>query len=451
MPQTLSSVDTAWYRLDSPTDPADIIGVLIFDGQVDFERLRAAIETRFLRFERFRQRIDDSGMGRPQWRDVPSFRLDDHLHRTELGEPADREALEAKIAEVMNEPLDKSRPLWRIVLVEDYDEGSALIAHIHHCLGDGFALANVLLNLADHDPKAPWPSSADLDEVDAEDDAAEHHWFRDVVLEKAEDLIEHPSMASKVAKKATKSASTLARLAAMPFDPPTLLKREPTGTRCVSWSDGIALEYIKELARSLGGTVNDVLMAALAGAYRRYLIGQGERVDGEDIRALVPVNLRPQRRIEDMPDKLGNHFGLVFLTLPVSEATPKDRFARTKQCMDELKKSPEAFILFQVFNAAGYVPAWLEHAVANLLGKKASTVATNVPGPREPLYLGGRPIKDIMFWAPHPARLGSNTSIISYNGVVRVGVRGDENVMPDPEVLVGYFDEEIEVLSEASL
>jgi WS/DGAT/MGAT family acyltransferase len=449
MTATLSSVDTAWYRLDSPNDPADIIGVLIFDGQVDYERLRATIEARLLRFERFRQRIDDSGVGRPKWRKMLAFQLDDHLHRSELDEPANREALQSKIAEVMNEPLDRDRPLWRIEFIENYEEGSALIAQIHHCVGDGFALANVLLNLADKDPKAPWPSGADLDQVDAADDTVEHHWFRDVLLSKAEDMLEHPSVAVDMVRKVKKAASAMTRLAGMRFDPDTLLKREPSGTRCVSWSDGIALDRVKQLARDYDGTVNDVLMTALAGAYRHYLLDQGEQVDGQDIRAMVPVNLRPEKRIEDMPDTLGNHFGLVFLTLPVTEATPQGRLRRTKQCMDHLKQSPEAYLLFQVFNIAGHVPGWLEHSVANLLGRKASTVATNVPGPREPLYLGGRPIKDIMFWAPHPARLGTNASIISYNGVVRVGVRGDENVVADPEVLVRYFDEEIGALGDA--
>lgn len=452
MATTLSSVDTAWYRLDSPNDPADIIGVLIFDGPVDYDRLRATIETRFLHFERFRQRVDDSGVGRPHWREDPEFSLDDHLQRIELDAPADRAALQRKIAEVMNTPLDKRRPLWRIYLVENYEEshqkGSALIAQLHHCMGDGFALAHVLLRLADGDPDAPWPSDSDIAEVHAGEDAQAHHWFRDVVLHKVEDIAKHPSHTADMAKKAQKTASALGRLVMMPFDPPTTLKREPSGQRRVSWSKGIALQRVKDIAHGFGGTVNDVLMAALTGAYRRYLLEHGENVDDQDIRALIPVNLRPVRRVEDMPDQLGNHFGLVFLTLPITEATSAGRLLRVKACMDELKQSPEAYILFEVFNLAGHTPEMVEHLVADTFGKKASTVVTNVPGPREPLYLGGRKVTDLMFWAPHPARLGSNASIISYDGVVRVGVRGDENVLPDPEKVVEYFDEEFDGLDQ---
>lgn len=450
MPNTLSSVDTAWYRLDTPNDPADIIGVLIFDGLVDFDRLRATIETRFLRFERFRQRVDDSGVGRPHWQQMPAFSLDDHLECIELDEPADRRALQRKISEVMNTPLDKRRPLWRIYLVQNYEKGSALIAQLHHCMGDGFALAHVLLRLADQDPDAPWPSHSDITEVHAGEDVQEHRWFRDTLLPKVEDLAKHPAHMTDMAKKVSKTASALGRLVMMPFDPKTLLKRELSGQRQVSWSDGISLQRVKGIAHKVGGTVNDVLMAALTGAYRRYLIEQGENVDDQDIRALVPVNLRPVHRVEEMPDQLGNHFGLVFLTLPITEATPAGRLRRVKECMDELKKSPEAYILFEVFNLAGYTPEMLEHLVADTFGKKASTVVTNMPGPREPLYLGGRKITDLMFWAPHPARLGSNASIISYDGVVRVGVRGDENVLPDPETVVRYFDEEFDGLRSVS-
>lgn len=448
MSDTLSSVDTAWYRLDSPNDPADIIGVMLFDGPLDYNRLLATIETRFLRFERFRQRIDDSGVGRPRWKRMESFSLDDHLHRVQLPEPADRAALEDKIGEVMSEPLDRSRPLWRIFLVENYEEGSAIIFHLHHCMGDGFALAHVLLELADNEPDAPWPSASDVEEVDAGKDVQEHRWFRDVLLEEVEDIVLHPSHAADIAKKVKQTASALGHLALMPFDPATVLRREPTGQRRVSWSDGIDLQRIKDIAHGFGGTVNDVLMAALTGAYRRYLLERGDDVDDRDIRALVPVNLRPVQRIEDMPDHLGNHFGLVFLTLPITEATAAGRLRRVKACMDDLKKSPEALILFEIFNLAGHTPETVEHVVADVLAKKASTVATNVPGPREPLYLGGRKMTDLMFWAPHPARLGSNASVISYNGVVRVGVRGDQNVLPDPATMVAFFDEEFDALEE---
>lgn len=447
----LSSVDTAWYRLDSPNDPADIIGVMIFDGEIDYQRLVATIEARFLRFERFSQRVVEpsSGIGRPHWEAAPGFDVEDHLQRITLPEPGDRNALRETIGELMTRELDKSKPLWRIYLVENFEEGSALIAQLHHCLGDGFALAHVLLSIADEEPDAPWPSPDEARErrVEAGEDVEGHRWLADVLWPQIEDLVKHPSHAADLAKKIGSTASALGHLLMMPFDPPTVLKAEPIGHRRVAWSEGIDLDRIKNLAHRVDGTVNDVLMGALTGAFRRYLIEQGEPVDELDIRSLVPVNLRPQRRIEDMEDKLGNHFGLVFLKLPIHEKTALQRLRGVKRNMDELKQSPEALILFEVFNAAGHGPEAVEHVIADVFGKKASLVTTNVPGPRQPLYMGGREVKDLMFWAPHPARLGSNASIISYNGVVRVGVRGDTHVLPDPQTVVTYFDEEFDRLA----
>lgn len=455
MAESLSSVDTAWYRLDSPTDPADIIGVMIFDGLVDYDRLIATIEARFLRFERFRQHIDDSQAGRPKWREAAGFAVEDHVQRIELDAPADRGALEEAVGELMSRPLDKSKPLWRLYLAENYvdddgQSGSAIIAQLHHCLGDGFALAHVLLSIADHDPDAPWPSSDDIHKVEAGRDIEEHHWMRDVLFGQVEELIKHPSRSVEMAQKLEKLTEAMGHLVLMPFDPPTVLKRDPVGRRRVSWSDGIALDEVKRVARAFDGTVNDVLMAALAGAYRRYLADHDEVVANFDIRALVPVNLRPAKRVEEMEDKLGNHFGLVFLRLPVSEPSAVGRLRKLQAYMGELKNSPEALIIFEIFNLAGHTPETVEHVAADLLAKKSSTVVTNVPGPREPLFLGGRQIKDLMFWAPHPARLGSNASIISYNGKVRVGVRGDENVLPDPATMVDYFDAEFAALARAS-
>ncbi len=452
--QRLSGIDTAWYRLDQPADPADILGVLIFDGQIDYARLVATLETRFLRFDRFRQRVNDRGMGRPRWQEDPNFALANHLQRIELAEPADTDVLQKQIGEFMNHELDPDRPLWRMWLAENFQKdgqsASALIFQMHHCLGDGFALAHMLLGLADKEPDAPWPAWVDSRSFEPEHAKGNHQWVGQRVLGELGELAQHPSREmGKVAsgvKTARRAAAALGHLLSMPFDPPTPLKRDPVGRRRVSWSQGVDLDRVKTVAHKAGGTVNDVLMAALTGAWRRYLKERGEAVDDFDIRALVPVNLRPQRRIEDVPDELGNHFGLVFLDLPISKASARERLLTVHARMNALKHSPQPYLLYGVLKMAGHIPERAEHGVANLFGKKASTVVTNVPGPREPLYLGGQRLTDIMFWAPHPAKLGSNASIISYAGNVRVGVRGDENVLADPETVVRYFDEEFGVL-----
>ena len=175
---------------------------------------------------------------------------------------------------------------------------------------------------------------------------------------------------------------------------------------------------------------------------RRFLAEADEPVDELTIRAIIPVNLRPIRSIEEMDDSMGNRFGLVFLDLPVNERTTESRFQALKKRMDALKGTPEAFVSFGILNALGHTSATIEHIVNEVFGRKASLVVTNVPGPREPLYLGGKRLRDMMFWVPHPARLGVGLSILSYAGKVIVGVRIDEAVSKNPGRLVELFEEE---------
>lgn len=420
MPENkLSSIDTAWYQLDTHTDPTDIVGVLIFDGRIDYARLESIIERRFLRFDRFRQRVVGGGLGRPSWEEAEDFDLHDHLEPVRLVEPAGTEELQNEIARTMNSPLDRDLPLWKLRLVENFREGAALIFQLHHCLGDGFALAHVLLGIADEQPGA----------ASAEKAAADR------------------PKGSEALEMVGRAVASLGHLVKMPFEPATLLKRPLLGKRRVSWSKCIDLARVKEIAHRSECTVNDVLIAALTGAWRRYLGEHDESVDQFDIRALVPVNLRPQQRIEEMPDELGNHFGLVFLDLPTSLREARDRLLCLHTRMNALKESPQPHLLLQLLRVLGRLPKSLEHSIVDFFGKKASTVVTNLPGPKESIYVAGRRLSDLMFWAPHPARLGSNASIVSYAGRVRVGLRGDENVLADPHTVARYFEEEFEVLA----
>jgi diacylglycerol O-acyltransferase / wax synthase len=213
----------------------------------------------------------------------------------------------------------------------------------------------------------------------------------------------------------------------------------------VAWSAPIPLDEIKALSRALGGTVNDVLMSAAAGALARYLRERGEDARGFDLRTAVPVNLRTPAQMS----ALGNHFGLVFLELPLGVRAPKARFDLLKRRMDALKRSPEPYVLLQMMRLTGAGPRWLEEAVVRLLGAKTTAVLTNVPGPREPRYLAGRRVETIMFWVPQAGRVGLGISIFSYAGQVRLGVSVDARRVPDPDGILEGFPSELEALRAA--
>jgi WS/DGAT/MGAT family acyltransferase len=181
-------------------------------------------------------------------------------------------------------------------------------------------------------------------------------------------------------------------------------------------------------------------MASAAGALRSYLLERGEQLDGVQLRATVPVNLRPLKHAR----KLGNHFGLVFLDLPVGLDNPIARLEAVSDCMRKLKSSRQAIVSFGLLAALGMAPVGIQRTALELFSRKATTVATNVPGPKMPLYLAGCRVKEMMFWVPQTGSMGIGISILSYNGRVHFGLIADAKLVPDPDAVIRRFGPEFE-------
>lgn len=447
---SLTGVDTAWWRMEHPTNLMMITGVLIFDEPVDFDRLRHTVEKRLLRFDRFRQRVVQprNPLATPYWEPEPNFDLRAHLHRIALRPPGDQQALEELVSYLMSTPLDFSKSPWEYHLIENYQGGAVLMGRLHHVMGDGIALMRVLLSMTD-DSRHP---------LDDEEDQHAHHEHgalsalvgtarsamrgTQTLLHEGMETLVNPGRVLDSARDVTKmgasGATALARLALRLPDPPTIFKG-PLGTiKKAAWSQPISLEDVKAVGGVTGGTVNDVLLTAMTGALRRYMQSRRERVDGLNFRAIVPVNLRPP----DAPLELGNKFGLVFLSLPIGIADPVERLAELKRRMDDLKHTPEAVVAFGLLNVFGVAPTEVESVAVEIFGAKATAVMTNVPGPRQTIYLAGSRMSGIMFWVPQSARLGLGVSIISYAGRVWLGVAVDAGLVPDPERIIAAFHEE---------
>jgi WS/DGAT/MGAT family acyltransferase len=208
------------------------------------------------------------------------------------------------------------------------------------------------------------------------------------------------------------------------------------------WSRAFRLEDFKRVGRATGSTVNDVLMAVLAGALRRYLLAHGPVERRLDVRGVVPVNLRRASEAH----RLGNRFGLVFLQLPLGIERPTARLAEVRRRMRALKESPGAAATFELLWVLGRLPRPLFDAVIDLFGTKATAVVTNVVGPREPLSILGARLRLAMFWVPCAGHLGLGVSLLSYAGRVWVGVHSDVGLVPDPERIVAAFEEELDAL-----
>lgn len=455
--EPISKVDTAWLRMEQPTNLMMITGVIVFDQALDYPMLLQTVRQRFLSFRRFRQKAVDGPTG-AHWEMDEDFDLHVHVRRTALPGKADRKELEMLVADLASTPLEKSRPLWQFHLVENYDQGPALICRIHHCIADGIALVQVFLSLTDEQAEA----SISLPDPEAwkKKKAMESPVFRRIIepargglefvsqlaqraVEEGQKVLQDPALAGKAVTEVAEIANELAQSLALPSDAQTRLRGKLGVRKEAAWTSPLPLDEIKSVSKAFGCTVNDVLIAAVSGAVRRYLLDMGDDPDElPDIRATVPVNLRPL----DHAPELGNQFGLVFLDLPISEEHPLKRLYTVHERMQELKSSKQAAVTFGVLAALGMGPSVLQKPILDLLSQKATTVLTNVPGPQHPLYLAGAKISEMMFWVPQNGTIGLGVSILSYDGKVFFGVIADRKLVPFPGDIIERFKPEFEKL-----
>lgn len=457
--ERMSSVDTAWLRMDSAGNLMVIVGVYEFDGRIDFDRLRELLKTRFASHFRMRARVVQDATGY-YWEEDEAFDIDRHLLRIALPGRGTVEELKQLTGRLASEPLDPNRPLWQFQLIDNYARGQAMVARIHHCIADGIALIGVLLALTSEDPA---DGHADARSNEPVEDGSWDAYLRPMTrltvkaLDATGDLagralagsaamIADPQTVGTTASEAMRIASQLTKDAAgiafMEDDTPTSLKGTPSGVKVVAWNDRLALDEVKAVSRALGCSVNDVLLACVAGALRAYLQQRGEPVEGCELRAMVPVNLRDPSKWKE----LGNKFGLVPLLLPVGIANPIARVFEVRRQMDELKKSYTPVLAMTVLGAAGLLPRMVQKQALDYLARKGTMVMTNVPGPQQALYFAGARINSLHVWVPQSGDIGVGISVLSYNGRVQFGLITDRSVCARPHQIIDRFEPEFEKL-----
>lgn len=451
--EPMSSVDRAWLMMDDPTNPMVINGFWIFDEPLQYQHVLAVLEERLLIHARFRQRVVEQRgplRSRAYWEPDPAFDLRTHVGRIVLPNPGDEKTLNDTVARLLIAPLDLDRPLWKFTLIEGYRGGSVFFGRIHHCIGDGAALVRVLLSLTDQSaegarrapgaaagsprqetPPRPVPRAATRPGTE--------------ILPEGRKGLRQPakllSPAARGAQLAGKLVAVLAKLALMTTDDKTAFKGAVGVGKAVAWSSGIPLDDVKFVKNRMGATVNDVLVAAMTGALRRYVEARGDDPVGKEIRAMVPVDIR---RPQDT--KLTNRFALVYLPLPIGIADPIDRLFATKRHMDTIKQSPEALVTYQAIAGLGVVSDKIARRVRNYYADKVSVVLTNVPGPSQKLYFAGKLLETIVFWVPQSGSIGVGISIFSYGGQVNIGLITDRGLAPDPDTIIAAFQAEFDNL-----
>ncbi|MCA9928834.1 MAG: wax ester/triacylglycerol synthase family O-acyltransferase [Anaerolineales bacterium] len=458
--EPLTSVDAAWLGMEDPTNLMMVSGILTLERPVDFDKLKHVLETRLLQHQRFRQCVIQSArpMSPPYWQDDPNFDINSHVHRVALPAPGDQNTLQEMVSDIMSRPLDFSKPLWDMIVIEGYEDGCAIMSRLHHCIADGMALVMVLLSMTDFTPDAPQLDNRPPDK----EESAGHRGPIGSIFKQAStavstmrkmtrraisegfETLTNPTHAIELALKGSDSALAAGRLVLRPPDPQTIFKGQLGVAKRAAWSKPIPLKDVKAIKNALGGTVNDVLVSAMTGSLRRYLVGRGEDVEDLNFRSVIPVNLRRQDEMQE----LGNKFGLVFLSMPIGIADPLDRLLEVRQRMDELKGSQEAVAAFGILKGIGMTPRDVQEEVVKMFGTKATAVLTNVPGPPMPLYFAGTKITGLMFWVPQSGRVSLGLSILSYAGKVFVGVATDAGLVPDPDTILTHLYTEFDQLKE---
>ena len=462
--ERMSRVDTAWLRMDNDVNLMMIVGVWLLTPALSMAALRERIESKLLKYDRFRQKAVADAMG-AQWVTDSAFDIAQHVVPAKLhAKPGEsqRHALQRLCGDLATTRLDPARPLWQFHLIDGYEGGSALIARIHHCIGDGISLISVMQSITDggSDPPTRRKRGGGVEGNEAE----EPDWLSDAVLKpltdlavkaigmygggvaKSIDMLSSPQASllgsMDMARTGVKVLGDVAAMALMPDDSPTLLKGKPIGKKVVAWSEPMPLDAVKTVGKGLGCTVNDVLLACVAGAIGDSLRDRGQDPAGKEIRAMVPVNLRPIEKAW----QLGNRFGLAPLVLPIGIANPVQRVHAVRQRMAELKDSYQPLLAFGVLAMSGLFVKPVQDFVLGLFAKKATAVMTNVPGPATPLKFCGSTLRQNMFWVPASGDVGVGVSILSYGGGVQFGLITDQRLGPDPQSIIDRFEPEFEKL-----
>jgi diacylglycerol O-acyltransferase len=454
----LTAVDASFLAQEKQSSHMHVGALVIFDGPPPgHDEFRAHLEARLSRVPRYRQKLAFPPLeaGRPFWVDDPDFNLDYHVRHTALPKPGSDDQLRELAGRIFSQRLDRSKPLWETWIVHGLDGGRfALISKTHHALVDGVAgvdIATVLFDLS------PVP-----DEPEADDGWTPSPKPSDVelVAEGVRGLVRTPfSLAGRALGALQNPGEALVRVrdaaeglgevvwAGLNPAPDVPLNVEIGPHRRVRWVQSRLADF-KEVKNGLGGTVNDAVLAVVAGALRRWLHDRGVRTEGVELRALVPVSIRS----EDDRGALGNRIAVMRGPLPVYVDDPVERLRIVREAMGDLKESKQALGAEVITGLTDFAPPTLlaQASRLNFSTRLFNLIVTNVPGPQFPLYLLGREMEEIVPIAFLPENHALAVAIMSYNGKVDFGLLADYDAMPDLDAFAAHLEESLAELLAAA-
>jgi WS/DGAT/MGAT family acyltransferase len=431
--ETMASVDHAWLRMDSPVSPMVINAVLTFKKTIDSDALKKRIFEKFVSIPRF-QCTPKPTLYSEHWQNCD---LDSDYHLPVETQTVETDTdLQFVATEFINQPLERDKPLWRMLIIPKFKQGTSVIIRIHHAYADGMALMKVLLQMMDEgellkkfeatktaSTKSNPPHSAG--------------W-----LSKLQPFMPGNGKWLETLGLVEELSAELIKMGLSPGEQNCFKDPGLCGKKQLVWTPPLDLAEVKTIASAHDTKVNDVLLSSAAGAFRRYLKDLNQLSSWSELRTIVPVDLRNQVDAQT----LGNYFGLVFLSLPLGIEDPIERARSLHLRMNALKKSKQAWLVFQILQLSGYLPEIAEKELIRLFSSKASAVMTNVPGPSIPLHLLGSELDQVMFWVPQSGSVGVGVSILTYNNRVQFGLMTDQQLIQEPQSIIECFNQEFEAL-----
>jgi diacylglycerol O-acyltransferase / wax synthase len=458
----LTSFDTSFLANERSNGHMAIGAVLVCDGEPPSEEDFAAhIRSRVHHLPRLRQRLafPPLGLGTPFWVDYPEFDLNDHLSRVKLPAPGDDAAFHDLVGEVLSPPLDRSRPLWQLVLVEGLEGGRfAIVYKTHHALADGFSAVDIGKLLFDPEAnpvpsreEAPWDPQQPPTRSALVARAVSGVWA--TVRRMMRWLGRAGRNPRQARKRAADGLTGLWEVTSAWFKPaPKVPLNVDIGpARSFAWAE-FPLTDVKRVKNALGVTVNDVILAATAGALRRWLHDREVETEGVELKALVPVSVRTI----DEEGELGNRLTAMRGPLPVGVEDPVERLAAVHLGMDELKSSKQPLGAEAIWGLNNWFrdfapPLLLRPTAAiNFSTRLFNLLVTNFPGPQIPFYVLGREVTGVFPVGFLARRHALAIAIVSYNGKVGFGILADKAAMPDVECLSGYLGDAVDELLAAA-
>jgi len=444
----LSPLDAAFLEIEDedPSSSLAIASIAIAEGPApDQDEFVDAVRARLAGIPRYHQKVRmvPFDLGPPAWVDDPAFDAAAHFGRVALPAPHDESALCELVALLMGERLERDRPLWEFWVIEGLPDGRwAILSKVHHALADGLAATRLQTILFGDAPaparseEAPDPGAGKL-LLDAAGSVLRMPWDQ---ARWAARQLRHPN---RLARRVSDAARGLAALtsALLPASPTPLTG--PLGRDRRYSTASVALADVKAVAKAHHVTVNDVLLAAVAGGFRELLLHRGETPAADSVRSLVPVSVRTGTAVD-------NEVSLLLPLLPVDLADPVQRLIRVHSRLGTLKAGKEADAGALVTATAAYEPfalvAWAIRAAARLPQRNIVTVTTNVRGPAEPLSALGRRIVEIYPYVPIALRVRTGVAMLSYAGRVTFGITSDADTVPETDVLAKAIEREVEAL-----